>query len=207
MSESLFLTSVYLDDPVISRPRRRGDLSDLGTIHRFVMNLFGDLPDDTQPRAAGGILFRAETLRHRPHVLIQSSFRPDSDIPLRVTDASVVLDTLKNHDHVRLRLAVNPVQRVSKTKADRPIPADQIENWLRKKLEPGFSIEHIVELHSGTAKVNKSTIATADLDCVARIVDIDQAQRMIVQGVGRRKSHGCGLISVVPTEWQPDTVS
>ena len=203
MTSQLFLTSVFLDEPQIRRRGKRGDLSDLGTVHRFVMNLFGDLPESDQPRASAKILFRAETLRHRPHLLIQSAVAPASEMPIRTTDASVLLAKLETRSHVRLRVVANPVQRVSKTKADRPIPHAEVDAWLRGKLAPGFSVQHIVELQPGSARVNRSTIATVDLDCVASVADADEARRMIIDGLGRRKSHGCGLVSVTPTVWHP----
>ncbi len=177
---------------------RDADLSDVGRLHRFVMGLFGTIDSD-EPRSAGGILFRTEHVARRSRLLIQSGIKPEPDQRLSVKDASALLETIAEGTRVQLRLTVNPVRRDSKTKADKPLTAEsELQTWIAAKLENGFDSLEILNLTTGTLRCGKLRIATATVDAQARVLDGDRCVELVRSGVGRRKSHGCGLLSVIP---------
>lgn len=195
----LFLTRVNFSDLTLGRGSS-SNLSDMANVHRLVMSLFGKL-DATSPRQSGGILFRVEQVRRESRILIQSRIKPKTDRKVTTIDASIVLDALTVGQLVRLELLANPVRRDSKTGADKPISADEVESWFKAKLAGAVNLTNVINLELGTLRCGRQTIATGLLDASAEVVDRDRLRSLVTEGVGRRKSHGCGLLSIMPERW------
>ncbi len=176
--------------------RGRVDWADYGSLHRFVMTRFGDLGSAASPRASGGVLFRAEAVRGHRRLLIQSTAPPIGVD--RTIEISPMLDSLSSGLTCRLRLDVNPVRREARTGADRAVPEADLFDWTAGKLERAFTLTQLLDLRTDVRRVNRKKIVVAEIDALAHVVDPAKARQMVVEGVGRRKSHGCGLLSVLP---------
>lgn len=196
-SEPLYLSSGWLNDFVKHGSGHQGNLSDLARLHRFTMSLFGPIDAD-QPRQAGGILFRSETIGRKPRLLIQSTIAPQTSKSIETIDATPILESLATGQLIQFRLVANPVRRDSKTKAEKPITHDQVGSWIATKLEQAIEITHVLDLRSDRQQCGPVKIATTTIDAQGKIVDPDKTEALIRSGVGRRKSHGCGLLSIVP---------
>lgn len=190
---STFLTSIYPDEVPADR---RLDWSDLAAVHRFVMSKFGELGSKESPRQAGGILFRLEKVNKRQRLLIQSKIKPEGGYPS--IDISSLTSSLQEGVVCRFRLDVNPVQRVSRKGTDRVISHDEIPMWVAAKLSPAFSLKELVDASLELRKAKQNKIAVLSLDGLITIEDPEAARTMLANGVGRRKSHGCGLLTVIP---------
>ncbi len=189
---------MFLSTVAGSSAQRRVDWADYGSLHRFVMTRFGDLGSSDSPRSRGGVLFRAEAVSGRRRLLIQSVVAPigvDQCI-----DISPTLDGLMPGTRCRMRLDVNPVQRVSRSGADRALPEADVPEWLAGKLEGALSLDQLVDLRIDIRRVHRKKIVVAEADAVVTVTDASRMRDLVVGGVGRRKSHGCGLVSLLPIE-------
>lgn len=204
--DSLFLSSIYVDD----LPKKSIDWSDLAAVHRFVMSRFGSLDSSDEPRKNGGILFRLESVRSkpvhsksadqqpklRPRLLVQSLVKPNDTSS--TIDISSFLSGIDIGQSCRFRLDVNPVYRQSKTKKDIVIEDSAILPWLATKLSSAFKLDSLVDFSFEYRKAGKNKLAVASVDVLAEVVDKDRVMSLLVDGVGRRKNYGCGLLTLLP---------
>lgn len=215
MSSPFWLTRIT---PRLDRADVLRDLADAGGLHRRVMSLF---PDDLgeQPRRSGGVLFRVESAGAGMRVLIQSSQRPDvSALPDGYGDVGVIgmkglLDSLTNGMRVRYRLTANPSKQYARghTGPGRPgqrvaLHGEQAEEWwLSRAGKAGLALETMVMIPRPDATDSGHRIkgrgmrhAVAQFDGTATVVDAATLQDAIVNGVGRGKAFGCGMLSILP---------
>ena len=192
---------LYLSSVIPAQAERTGakaNLTDLASVHRFVMSLFGELADSSTPRSSANILFRLETLQNQDRLLIQSSVRPVPRKKVSTIDASALLDSIKQGVKYRARLAVNPVQRVARKGTDRAIPTEQVPEWVKNKISSGFLVDQLIDCRFRLCRAGKKKIVVADVDATIKVIDAEVASHLVTSGVGRRKSHGCGLLSLAP---------
>ncbi|GAA1540503.1 type I-E CRISPR-associated protein Cas6/Cse3/CasE [Streptomyces albidochromogenes] len=202
-----------------SRDPRR-DLAGAVGMHRRIMSLF---PSDAgpDPRARLGILFRTEDTPAGPHLLIQSTHEPDSS--LLPDDYGTVLsrplDALINAIRpgltIRYRCAASPVRKPgATTRALYNLPpvvpltgAAADEWWLRQADQSGLKLltHHSQPLDTvrGERRPNGAPTqhirhARTQFDGTAAIIDTDLLRAAILNGIGRGKAYGCGLLSIAP---------
>jgi CRISPR system Cascade subunit CasE len=189
------------------------DWDDPRALHRVVMAMFPTtLPGEPHERRANAkILFRVEETVTGRAVLIQSSVKPThapdgSKVKQVRCGTAMTPGTL-----VRFRIAVNTVtrnrtQRPKGKACDLPLPEDQVDAWLADKLAGGLdqvSILASTRTVYGTDREGlKSGTVTAlqvdTMDGVATVDDPDRLLELILDGVGRAKAYGCGLLTVSP---------
>ncbi|MFF2326481.1 MULTISPECIES: type I-E CRISPR-associated protein Cas6/Cse3/CasE [unclassified Streptomyces] len=214
---TLWLTRIVPDTR--SRDARR-DLSGPIGMHRRIMGLF---PSDAgpDPRARFGVLFRAEDTPTGSHLLVQSTHEPDtSRLPdgygsalTRPLDA--LIDAIRPGLTIRYRCVASPVRKPgATTRALYNLPpvvaltgtaAD--EWWLRQAdlsgLKPLTHHSHPLdavrgERHSDGAPPQRIRHARVQFDGTAAIIDTDLLRTKILNGIGRGKAYGCGLLSIAP---------
>jgi CRISPR system Cascade subunit CasE len=193
MTASPVYLSVLVPNPSSDR---RVDWSDQASLHRYIMQSFGDLGAGGEPRSKGGILFRSEAIGGGRRLLVQSVVQPLANV--KSIDIRPTLDALVPGQRCRMRLDVNPVQRVSRTGADRPLPESEVPSWITSKLKDSFQIDQFIDLRTDIRRVKGKKIVVACVDAVVRVTSPDDAREAVLAGVGRRKSHGCGLVSLIP---------
>jgi len=110
---------------------------------------------------------------------------------------------------VRFRVAVNAVMRCRRPDGkhrDAPLPEDQVDEWLGGKLTGALT--DIAVLNSartvygadrkGLRKGSLNALQVDTIDGVGRVDDPDRLLSLVVDGVGRAKAYGCGLLTVSP---------
>lgn len=196
-----------------NKPTRGWEATDPQFRHRAVMALFGDLVDKSARKSAN-ILFRVDALPAKPpFFLVQSQIKP-RDLPdLLVRECTV--PALNSGHYVRFRIAVNAVRRNTSAHGKHgvtPVPFDDDQEapatwtrmtpWLQNKLDGALSdvtiVNHQREVLGVTRMGRKSgrVVQVDTVDGVARVHDPNTLADIIVNGVGRAKSYGCGLLSV-----------
>ncbi|MYR09839.1 type I-E CRISPR-associated protein Cas6/Cse3/CasE [Streptomyces sp. SID724] len=214
---TLWLTRIV---PDTRSPQARRDLGDPIGTHRRIMSLF---PSDAgpDPRARFGILFRTEDTPTGPHLLIQSTHEPDATrLPdgygttvTRPLDA--LLDAIRPGLTIRYRCAASPVRKPgATTRALYNLPpvvaltgtaAD--EWWLRQAdnsgIKPLTHHSHPLDAIRGqrrpTGAPPQSIRHTrTQFDGTAAIIDTDLLRQAVLNGIGRGKAYGCGLLSIAP---------
>lgn len=194
--------------------------------HRAVMSLFPDV-DSSTPRSELGVLFRLDHVPGQaPYFLIQSRVRPSVEVP-GVDVKEAPLPHVPAGTTVRFRVAVNAVRRKGKNSREAsrqkygdkakmvhsvPFDADATEDnpgiteWLSAKLSPALTqvtiLNHARELlgkmQSKKGAAAGLVIQVDTIDGVAQVADEDALHALQMAGVGREKSYGCGLLSVMP---------
>lgn len=214
-----FPVHVALTRPDVVRRGQRWHLNDPRFRHRAVMGLF-DAIDAEHPRASGNILFRLDRVPGiPPYFLVQSTIAPTNSQHLYGVEVKQVeLGQPLPGQPVRFRLAVNAVRRLGEKKKQEmdkstmPVSlVDDLDNgadgfpaWLQKKLSPGLKnvevLNHIREVLSpngNPVEGKKDFSVQVDLvDGVAVVDDAIALYAMMLTGVGRAKSFGCGLLSL-----------
>ncbi|OCW59724.1 type I-E CRISPR-associated protein Cas6/Cse3/CasE [Trueperella bernardiae] len=216
MSEKVFLAKYpvhsALRRPHVHKPARGWDINDPVFRHRAVMALFPEF-EGTKPRSTNNILFRLDLIPGQaPYFLVQSRVRPENlDGVDGLQIKEVEIQQIAAGTPVRFRVAINAVRRKG-TGGVSPVPMEAtdgevgVPEWLASKLESGLTNVTIVN-HTravlGGDRRGKTPSATHvvqvdTIDGVAEVSSPEGLQELVLKGVGRAKSYGCGLLSVQP---------
>ena len=187
------------------------DWDDPRGLHQAVMAMFpADLPGAAQKRrATSKVLFRVDETATGRVVLVQSLVAPT-----RAPDATKIKTVhcgtaMTAGTAVRFRVAVNTVMRCRRADGkhrDAPVPPDQVDQWLVGKLTGALTEVMILACtrsvygtdRKGLKKGSLSALQVDTIDGVATVDDPDRLMDMVVDGVGRAKAYGCGLLTVSP---------
>ncbi|MEU8501554.1 type I-E CRISPR-associated protein Cas6/Cse3/CasE [Streptomyces lavendulae] len=221
------MTAAYLTRivPDPRSPQARRDTRTAVDLHRRLMSLFPDNagPD---PRARFGVLHRTEDTPTGPHLLIQSNHQPDlTKLPTTYGTATTkpldtLLDALRPGLTIRYRCVASPVRKPgATTRAAYKLPAVVAltgsaadEWWLRQADSAGLKITNLhaqpLDTAHGTRNPHSGDRqrihhARTRFDGTATVLDPQQLRTKILEGIGRGKSYGCGLLSIAPARTQP----
>ncbi|MGA4842159.1 type I-E CRISPR-associated protein Cas6/Cse3/CasE [Streptomyces sp. G45] len=190
-------------------------------LHHRLMTLF-PAHAGPDPRARFGVLFRVEDTPTGTHILLQSTHEPDlSQLPIgygngttRPLDA--LLDALRPGLTVHYRCVASAVRKPGATtrrlyNLPAVVPlngADADAWWLRQTdtagLKPLTLRSHPLEAARGARGPRNSRQqqhichARTRFDGTAAIIDPDLLRTKIIEGIGRGKAYGCGLLSIAP---------
>lgn len=223
MSEEVFLTKVPIH-AMISRGIEGKSGFSPGLIdspvfrHRAVMGLFGDM--DSKPRQSANILFRVDyTAGQPPYFLVQSAVAPvhvdelsgAECRQLRLPDFLPGQPVIFRFSGNAVRRRRVPVDGRTKTQVT-PVPYDHdavaVENgfttitpWLQNKLSGALKdiqlVNHQREVLQEAAKGSpRMAIQVDTFDGAALVDDPETLKEILLQGLGREKAYGCGMLSV-----------
>jgi CRISPR system Cascade subunit CasE len=217
----MYLSKIELD---LTKSGVRGDLGDGHRLHQTVMLGFPERsqPSDNQKnecRKDWQVLYRLEGAT----LLIQSGIKPDwGRLPAGYTPNQIKeLDfhAIQAGELLKFRLLANPVKQRTfdrQDEAGQPIPKvdspgklqqktmrrlitkeeDQI-SWLVDRLNGAELEECYVSSPSKIKLKNKqSIIRTVQFDGTLRVIDSSNFLKVLMQGLGRGRSYGCGLLSL-----------
>ncbi|MFE3455544.1 type I-E CRISPR-associated protein Cas6/Cse3/CasE [Nonomuraea sp. NPDC059194] len=195
--------------PDVRRRDVNNDLADADRLHKRVMML---VPDEftTPARAEAGVLFRLEDTKMGAQLLVQSSYKPlierlpDGYGEIAVKDLSALLIRLRNGVPVHYRIAANPSKRLGKSAGPRAGQiaalrgADAEEWWVRRAATHGLAVTTVTSQSERDARGKQSSIrhAVVRFDGSAIIHDAELVRAAVLEGVGRGKAYGCGLLSL-----------
>ena len=161
-------------------------------------------------------LWRLDYFQGQPCLLLLSQEKPDFTHLIdqfgypgdsgEIRDYQHVLERLQSGMRYRFRLCANPVYSLKSEDGKRGkvvphVTVQQQEDWLQKKCgQLGFSIDTAVVLQRSVKKFTRQkkyvTLHTAIYEGVLTIRDAEMFRKTLVQGVGRAKSYGCGLLTL-----------
>lgn len=226
MPHAVFLTKYPVHEALMvahpGKPQQGWDVNSPIFRHRATMHLFPELAGDT-PRAKSGILFRLDAVAgSAPYFLIQSEVAPAEGHP--VETKQVLLQSPPSGTHVSFRLSVNAVKRKGRekgsnrkrgqgvtqipfdgdTEADERLP--RMSDWLTSKLSPALSKVTIMNHQrqvlgadrAGRTQGSPFAVQVDTVDGFARVTNPAHLEEVLLNGVGRAKSYGCGLLSIRP---------
>lgn len=214
----MYLSRVEID---LKNRRKISDLSHLGAYHNWVELCFPKYQDkDNRPRN----LWRIDVLNGKSYLLVLSEQKPDLE---KLTKYGVLgtaitkkyddfLDKLYAGEILRFRLTANPSRKISVPgqRQGRIMPhitiAQQKKWFLERAENNGFKIVGTQENHPEFDIVNREWkllrhkgSGTARLSCVTfegilEITDLKKFKNAMINGIGREKAYGMGLLTVIP---------
>lgn len=190
------------------------DLRYATEMHKTIMRM---VPDDLgdMPRRDAGLLYRLDEDEHASAILVQSatSLAPDR-LPVgygiaEVKDLAPMFSVLGKGLIVRYRITVNPVKRERlslEQKGSRgkvmPLAGEEADRWWTKR-----AADSGLQLHSALATPLEPVVSRAKegirhslvrYDGTATVADPEVLTGALLNGIGRGKSYGAGLLSLLP---------
>lgn len=203
---STWLTEIT---PDFRNTQARRDLGDAVRMHQRVMSLVPDGLGD-QARRRAGLLYRIEETPGGTRFLVQSSLWPDpARLPAgygtaRVRDLDPLLRWLRPGVLVRYRITANACLRKSHSTKIVPLRGPDADQWwITRAPAAGLELQSLSSRSPGDAVGGdnpKTAVrhALTQFDGVAAVTDAAALAAAITTGIGRGKSHGCGLLSIAP---------
>jgi CRISPR system Cascade subunit CasE len=194
--------------PDYRNPLVRNDLRDVIDMHKRVMML---VPDDLgdQARRQAGVLYRIDESPQGPRMLIQTQMHPQlARLPAgygqtESRELDPMLKWLSTGALVRYRITANTCKRKShstKVVALRGTAAD--DWWKERASRSGLQLQSLIPhpLDDAVGGDRRSGVrhAVTRFDGVAHVTDPAALRQALLSGIGRGKSHGCGLLSLAP---------
>ncbi|MFF0146547.1 CRISPR system Cascade subunit CasE [Amycolatopsis sulphurea] len=202
-----------------SRTFRR-DYANVHDMHRTLMSAYPELPQGEGVRQAHGVLWRLDSFRGGFVQYVQSHTEPDWNTlagghlvkPAETRSLQPVLDAVTAGRCLTFRMVANPTRCDGQTRKHIPYrqPDDQLDWLVRKGERHGFVIPGaaggrpdvaVTVVPTITGRKNaktKITVEAVRFDGRLVVTDVGAFTAALVNGVGRAKAYGCGLISVAP---------
>jgi CRISPR system Cascade subunit CasE len=211
-----WLTQIVADERL--RDVRR-DLTDVERLHKKLMML---APDElgTDARNLAGLLFRLERARGATRLLVQSQLEPNTErLPPGYARAETrklgpFLNSLTAGVAVHYRIAANPAKRGGRNAGQNegkimPLRGAAADAWwatraprcgLALRTLTGTPLDDVTGNRGAGGRVRH---ALTRFDGIAIVTDPDDLRRAVLDGVGRAKSYGAGLLSLAPLPAAP----
>ena len=164
-------------------------------------------------------LWRIDTLRGCPYLLILSHEKPDlteaakqfgfiaPEINAEIKDYTPLLNRIENNSHWHFRLTANPVKSVAnKERGDvhAHITPHYQKQWLLERAEKHgfllredeFDVVHS-QWYSFSKGKNKAVFFAAAYEGGLTVIDSELFKEMLINGIGRGKAYGMGLMTIV----------
>lgn len=212
----MYLTRVMLD---VENGRKMKHASHIGAIHSIIENSF---PDEKQREIRTRKLWRIDHLNGKRYILIASEKVPNPEAleaigvagSIQTKDYEPFLNSLENGMKAHFRVKLNPVwsSREGKATGERgrvvPVPDGEQKQYLYDRSQKnGFSLEEAdyeivergVELYRKKGQRDiylKKSIYEGTLT----ITDKKKIERVLREGIGKKKAYGFGLMTLIPMD-------
>ncbi len=161
-------------------------------------------------------LWRLDYFRGQPYLLLLSQEKPNFTNLIKqfgyvgeqgeIRTYQHLLDSLQSGSRYRFRLCANPVHSLPSEMGKRGkvvphVTVKQQQEWLEQKCAKlGFALDESVivqrELKRFSRQQKYVTLHTAVYEGILTICDADVFRTALIQGIGRAKSYGCGLLTL-----------
>lgn len=214
---SMFLSRVEIDR---NNRRKTKELSHLGAYHSWVEDSF---PNEKKSNVRFRKLWRIDPLGDKEYLLVVSPEQPDMELlekygvtnSAETKDYDHFLNHLEKNKRYRFRLVANPVVSIKRDpkskKRGRVVPhvtVEQQRNYLIERSEKnGFHLSNdeftIVErkFEPLNKKGHKTIrLSKVSYEGVLTITDVLKFKHLLINGLGRKKAYGFGMMTVIPGE-------
>ncbi|MEU9671443.1 type I-E CRISPR-associated protein Cas6/Cse3/CasE [Streptomyces bobili] len=210
------------DYPALARirlnPHHRAvhrDLRDATQMHRTVMRLVPDNLGDS-PRLKAGLLYRLEETDTASTLLVQAAHLDPTRLPhgyghAEIKNLTPMFSALRKGLAVRYRIVLNPAKRErlplnQKKQRGKIIPLsgqDADQWWLRRAADAGLHLHvltptNLAPVHPQGQQTPPMRHSLIRYDGTATVTDPDALTQAILNGIGRAKPYGAGLLSLAP---------
>lgn len=211
----MYLSRVKID---INNRQKIKDLDHLGAYHNWVESSF---PAEIQAGKRSRKLWRIDPLGKDLYLLVLSSTKPDLKklerygVPnsAETKDYNNLLNRLNEGDKLRFRAVLNPIMSLSQGKRSgkrgRIIPlvtAEQQLEYLKQRAnQHGFSFNdnEVLVTSKGFEILKRNNqkplkVCKAAYEGYLTINDLELFKAVLLNGLGKKKAFGFGLITVIP---------
>jgi CRISPR system Cascade subunit CasE len=217
----MYISRVKLDAALRST---RSALANPQQMHAMVAQCFDASPErrgsgrDSERQRP---LWRIDTLKGSTYLLVVSAMAPDFTLLLPqlssamhsealVKDYDAFLARLAAGKTMRFRLCANPVHSVmqagspeARGKIFGHVTVQQQKNWLEQRsLKYGFELLSFDVVSRGERRFKRQkatvTLTVANYEGLLAIRNADLLKAALVEGIGRAKAYGCGLLTLAP---------
>lgn len=209
----MYLSRVEIDS---GNRRKIKELSHVGAYHNWVEQSF---PEEFTRHERSRKLWRVDQLRGKHYLLVISSEKPDLKLLERYGVAGTgevksydhFLDSLKGDEKMRFRVVLNPVISVSQGIGKRGMikPHITVEHQIKYLMDRaeknGFSLKEeefsVVERGYITVRKEKQPsihLVKAVYEGILTIKDRALFRRTLIDGMGKKKAYGFGMMTVIP---------
>jgi CRISPR system Cascade subunit CasE len=191
------------------------DLRDAHQMHRTVMRM---VPDHlgTSPRRQAGLLYRLDQTDTAITLLVQAAHLDPDKLPAGYGQADVkslapMFSALRENLPVRYRIALNPTKRQRLPLDDKghrgkllPLSGQEADHWWhRRATEAGLQLHILtptnvapIQRHGSNDQPLRHSLIR--YDGTATVTDPRALADALLDGIGRAKSYGAGLLSLAP---------
>lgn len=211
---SLIASVLHLDRRAVKALR----ITDPYSLHRVVYSLYPDVRSDADKYQSrpSGILYADHGGDHLGRKILMLADREPAqsvDGQYGEVHSKHLPEGFLSHGSYRFKVIVNPTRR---NNASRKLLAvrgrEAIADWFadRAKNSWGFRVEP-AQLQVGSVEVQQFkdkqqrpvTIGQAHVQGLLHVSDPDQFASSFIQGIGRARAYGCGLLQIVPAIENP----
>lgn len=211
----MYLSRVEID--VFNRKNLR-ELNHLGAYHSWVEDSFPEEREKTKENRTRK-LWRIDIVNDKSYLLILSEVKPNLELlekygikgSAEVKNYSNLLNSLKQGMYASFRIKLNTVISVvdkeKSLKRGRIVPV-KLENlhsfFLNRTEKNGFFVENkgfkIVQIGEDffVKDGKKIKIVGAIYEGILKITDLEKFKFALINGIGRKKAYGFGLLTVIP---------
>lgn len=212
----MYLSRVKIDE---DDRRKIKDLSHLGAYHNWVEQSF---PQEVKNGIRNRHLWRIDQLSGQKYLLVVSANQPDLNLLnkygvdgcAQTTSYDQFLDQLSVGNRYRFRLTANPSYKIKVPGKDQGkvvphITVEQQQQWLiDRQQQYGFEIfkdalgnfefdvvqrDWPILYHGRRIKLSR-----VSFEGILQITDVKRFKQALTEGIGREKSYGMGLMTVIP---------
>ncbi|MBO9471051.1 type I-E CRISPR-associated protein Cas6/Cse3/CasE [Endozoicomonas sp. G2_2] len=184
----------YNEATVLARIEPQGDRLTLDDLHKYVWSLFSTTADDKKIEKRP-FIFRSEPFDERRWLLtIRSdrSFKGSRERRIAVEQG----------DYATIDLASLPLHRFGPdSRKEGTLPSEEWTAYSQRLFErSGLALAempdwaHLITLRQFNHK--RFTVPLITARCTARIDDVSAFARAYLDGIGRRRGYGCGLLQL-----------
>lgn len=209
----MYLSRVEIDT---NNRRKIRDLTHLGAFHSWVEDSF---PEERNTLSRTRKLWRIDRLNGHDYMLVISHERPDLNCLEKYGVAGSAqtksydhfLQTIEKGGHYLFKVTLNPVHSVSEDKGVRgkvypEITVEQQMSFLQNRAEKhGFHLPEnefrITERRYDVLKKSHQRpvrISRVSYEGRLIVMDADLFRSVLMNGMGREKAYGCGMMTVIP---------
>ncbi len=203
-------TQRFLRDPQMMHAAVLGGVPEQPVNQRVLWRL------DSRPGTRAEVLVLTETMPSWEHLIEQGGW-PQAQTPQSETaELAPLLAAVQLGRRFRLRATVNPVVSVGsaqrgvrgkvvpvKTRGQLAWFAGRLPSWgfrihQNSLAQPSVNPVDRRRLEFTKRDKNRVTLETATFDALVVVEEVETVRRSLLQGVGRGKAYGCGLITLAP---------
>lgn len=218
----MYLSRVKID---LHNRRKLRELTYLGAYHAWVEDSFPDEIEDIKENRTRK-LWRVEQVNGESYLLILSKNKPDLEklekygvkSSAETKSYDKLLSSIEVGMRARFKICLNTVKSIRDDKNELckrgrlvPVGLDELHKFFLERTEKnGFSVkdnefditsrgEKLFMKHEEDKEKNiKINLVSATYEGILTVRDVDKFKYTLVNGVGRKKAYGFGLLTIIP---------